>query len=424
MIIKNIIRVLSTNEEVCLNKLGTFRSIRKEASLKGNQIFPPENIIVFEEDQEINGFFFVTRISQWEQISILDANEKTKQWVNELLLAIEHNESVTYDNLGTFYRGTKGEILFKSAHLNELNTEYEGMPILSLHDNIPSIVLDENVAVNEIAEETPNEVLDEVKNEEPVENELVENVESDDLKEEEIKEEVEAKDIEGAHSESVGVEESVEIDGDVENQITEEENNLDIEQENEEVESVEDDIEAMPQKKKSKFWGIAVFVLVIVGALAILVFLFKDDLKNIYTTKAQKPNLAESHSKIEEETIPIQMDTTSTDALVDTLNEELLSAEDVDIKDVVSDSPVKTTAIKKIPIIHFEQGKFYVIAGSFTKESDAELHIRQKQLERFNPQLVKQSGNNRLRVCIGIFTNETDAVNFAASIDKNYWVLK
>ena len=72
----------------------------------------------------------------------------------------------------------------------------------------------------------------------------------------------------------------------------------------------------------------------------------------------------------------------------------------------------------------YQSGKYYVIAGSFTKEEDALRHIKQKKLEKYHAKIIVQPDNPRKRVCVGVFDNEKDAINFAAQTDKNYWVLK
>lgn len=76
------------------------------------------------------------------------------------------------------------------------------------------------------------------------------------------------------------------------------------------------------------------------------------------------------------------------------------------------------------PRIDYQSGKFYVIAGSFTNEQDAAKHIRQAKLESYDPYLLYQSGNTRVRVCIGVFADENRALGFAEQFNKNYWVLK
>lgn len=76
------------------------------------------------------------------------------------------------------------------------------------------------------------------------------------------------------------------------------------------------------------------------------------------------------------------------------------------------------------PRIDYQSGKFYVIAGSFTNEQDAAKHIRQAKLESYDPYLLYQSGNTRVRVCIGVFKDENRALGFAEQFNKNYWVLK
>ena len=72
----------------------------------------------------------------------------------------------------------------------------------------------------------------------------------------------------------------------------------------------------------------------------------------------------------------------------------------------------------------YQEGKYYVIVGSFANEKDALRHIKEKKLENYHAKLIAHPDSPRLRVCIGVFNSETDAKNFAAQIDKNYWVLK
>jgi hypothetical protein len=72
----------------------------------------------------------------------------------------------------------------------------------------------------------------------------------------------------------------------------------------------------------------------------------------------------------------------------------------------------------------FQKGKYYVIAGSFVSEKDAALHIKERSLQHLNPILLYQDGNNRIRVCVGIYNSEQEANDFVNKINRNYWVLK
>ena len=77
-----------------------------------------------------------------------------------------------------------------------------------------------------------------------------------------------------------------------------------------------------------------------------------------------------------------------------------------------------------LQFLRFEQGHYYVIAGSLPSEQDAVRHIKQRNLDQYEPKLVMQNGVSNLRVCIGIFDTEEEAENFAKNINPKYWVLK
>ena len=107
-----------------------------------------------------------------------------------------------------------------------------------------------------------------------------------------------------------------------------------------------------------------------------------------------------------------------------TYEEEITIAEDTVVEpEVYTPEVVRNTASGNYPVIRFEPGHFYVIAGSLPNEQDAVRHIRQRNLDQYEPKIVMQPGAN-LRVCIGIFDTEEEAVTFAKNINPKYWVLK
>lgn len=434
MIIKNIIRALLAEESVFLNNLGVFRCTRQEATIKENRITPPRIVILFEEDNDANGFAFVTRLSQWEQISFIDANGKTNQWIEELISAIEHNQSITYNNFGTFSRGKKGEILFESSYIPELNLEYEGMNPLVIN---PNGILTEEVTESEPyreeethTEETGQETafvapIPEI--EEPAAEEAVPEV-AETATEPTADVEPETQETVTATEETTFVAPIPEIEGPEE---VPEEQEID-----EDEEEVEEPV-ISPKKKGKRRWDTLLFIIIILASIGILVALFDDELISLYhkLSKKQKADTELPISETEESA------TDETDEYTEIYEDEYLESEVGEYTDVtepsveetipeepvvqeVEQTPQPTTTNGAIPIIEFEKGKFYVIAGSFVKQSDVEQHIKNKQLQRYGVSIVKQSGNNRLRVCIGIFESEDEAINFAANIDKNYWVLK
>lgn len=450
MIIKNIIRALQTEESVYLSSLGIFRCVRKEASINDNKITPPQVIIQFQEDKEANGFAFATKLSQWEQITIVDAYEMCNRWIDELKAAINNNQSITYDNFGTFRRGKKEEIIFESSYIQELNLEFEGMnPLVITPTGIISEETTEVVEDQETpqAETTPPQVIlePEVLETLPTENDSNAPIEEKDRQEGEIAE-VEAP--ESAETMPLETSTTIETENQLENndyqpeieeskteEVPESEDTQEIEDEDEDKDDDDDDDDDNKGKRKRR-WEVWLFILIILASIGVLAALFDDELVHLYQKiidkKETNTELTTPSDTTDNEEIS-SLETTSNEELEEEVeeveedeeDEEVIepSTEETIVQEVKSNSN-PTATNENIPIIDFESGKFYVIAGSFIKQSDAELHIKQKSLQRYNAKIVKQNGNNRLRVCIGIFDTENEAINFAAKIDKNYWVLK
>lgn len=444
MIIKNIIRALQTEETVYLSSLGIFRCVRIEAAISDNKITPPQVIIQFQEDKDANGFAFATKLSQWEQITIVDAYEMSNRWIDELKAAINNNQSVTYNNFGTFRRGKKEEIIFESAYIQELNIDFEGMNPLVITPT--GIILEEITEVVENQETpqagtTPPQVIPEPEEVEtlPTDSETTEPMKD------EYRQEVENVEVE---TEPESAEMPLETSTTIETEKQPENNDCQPETEEPEIEESEteesqerDDTQEIEEEeeedkgKRKRRWEIWLFIFIILASIGVLAALFDDELIYLYqkiidkrktNTELTTPSDVTDNDEIPNlKTTPneeVDEEADTVDEAIESTTEEVIPEET--IAQEVQPAPKPTATNENIPIIEFESGKFYVIAGSFVKQSDAELHIKQKSLQRYNAKIVKQNGNNRLRVCIGIFDTENEAINFAAKIDKNYWVLK
>lgn len=447
MIIKNIIRALQTEETVYLSSLGIFRCVRMEAAISDNKITPPQVIIQFQEDKDANGFAFATKLSQWEQITIVDAYEMSNRWIDELKAAINNNQSVTYNNFGTFRRGKKEEIIFESAYIQELNIDFEGMnPLVITPTGIISEEITEVVENQETpqAGTTPPQVIPEPEEVEtlPTDSETTEPMKD------EYRQEVENVEVETEpkSAETMPLETSTTIEtekqpenNDCQPEIEEsetEESETEESQERDDTQEIEEEEEEEEDKgKRKRRWEIWLFIFIILASIGVLAALFDDELIYLYqkiidkrktNTELTTPSDVTDNDEIPNlKTTPneeVDEEADTVDEAIESTTEEVIPEET--IAQEVKPAPKPTATNENIPIIEFESGKFYVIAGSFIKQSDAELHIKQKSLQRYNAKIVKQNGNNRLRVCIGIFDTENEAINFAAKIDKNYWVLK
>ena len=442
MIIKNIIRALQTEETVYLSSLGIFRCVRIEAAISDNKITPPQVIIQFQEDKDANGFAFATKLSQWEQITIVDAYEMSNRWIDELKAAINNNQSVTYNNFGTFRRGKKEEIIFESAYIQELNIDFEGMnPLVITPTGIISEEITEVVENQETpqAGTTPPQVIPEPEEVEtlPTDSETTEPMKDEYRQEvENVEVETEPESAEMPLETSTTIEtekqpENNDCQPETEESETEESQERDDTQEIEEEEEEEEE----DKGKRKRRWEIWLFIFIILASIGVLAALFDDELIYLYqkiidkrktNTELTTPSDVTDNDEIPNlKTTPnkeVDEEADTVDEAIESTTEEVIPEET--IAQEVKPAPKPTATNENIPIIEFESGKFYVIAGSFVKQSDAELHIKQKSLQRYNAKIVKQNGNNRLRVCIGIFDTENEAINFAAKIDKNYWVLK
>jgi nucleoid DNA-binding protein len=171
-------------------------------------------------------------------------------------------------------------------------------------------------------------------------------------------------------------------------------------------------------KKRDKFW----FTLTIFIAFATLGTLFlKDTIYNYYQTIFKNEvNIAIKDIENENVAYISGMADTEENDIIPTDDVVLNETKKAENKDHVKVTPMKSND-KYLP---YQEGKYYVIAGSFANEQDALRHIKEKKLEKYHAKLIVHPDNPRVRVSIGVFDNEDDAKYFAAQIDKNYWVLK
>jgi len=179
---------------------------------------------------------------------------------------------------------------------------------------------------------------------------------------------------------------------------------------------------AKKAKKREKKW----FLLTIFIAVATLCILFtKDFIPGFIQTVFSKKEKAVAVQEFAIEEVDFLDNMEENEAAKANIFEQEDNTNAPEFSSVpIANQKLITLPESKDIYFSYMEGKFYVIAGSFVKEEDALRHIKQKKLEKYNAKLIVHPQNTRLRVCIGVFDNERDAVYFAAQIDKNYWVLK
>jgi nucleoid DNA-binding protein len=329
MIIIPLLRALSEEPSVVISGLGSFFVKHVNSQIREDIVYPPNNIVGFEFSKDVEDFNFVSKLSQWEQIRIDEAQAKISAWVELIMKGIEENHSVFLDDFGTFSKDSTGKIAFQGMIIPQLNIEYEGLEPVILPQK------------------------------------------DDDKKDEPIK-----------------------------------------------------DKRIVFYQKKGKRDRI-LFVIVIFIAIAVLPTLFfKEELSVFFHKLLIKEKSIEIPSnavqddkifedeKLQEETLPKNIP-----------SDEKLSIETAKEEVSKGSPPISLPANKEL-YLSYQKGNFYIIAGSFTKEESALLHIQQKKLDKYNAKLMVHSNSPRIRVCIGVFDNEEEASNHASQLDKNYWVLK
>ena len=431
LMINYIIKALLDGDSISINDLGTFTKQYQSARFEGDTMLPPQYVVnLIIQDDQPDGTEFIDLLCREKQCRITEAAAEISRWVEELKTAMENNKSVSFDNFGTFSLNNKGIIQFVCDHIDEINREFEGMSVVKLGEVGIGGDEEENV-VNEVQDVKEEE---EKRLQEEAEQRIREAEEQERLakeaEERRLQEEAEQRLREAEEQERLAKEaeerrlqketEEQEKAALVNEEIVEseaiEERKEDIEEEaepdvEEQVDKIEEPTEG--KKKRRSLWWL--FVLLILIALGVLGYLFRQQLLTTFNNLKEKVT-APKEAVVTEEPETVAEDTVAYD--------EIVAEDTVSEPEVYTPEVVRNTANGNYPVIRFEQGHYYVIAGSLPSEQDAVRHIKQRNLDQYEPKLVMQNGVSNLRVCIGIFDTEEEAENFAKNINPKYWVLK
>ncbi|MBO7446228.1 MAG: SPOR domain-containing protein [Bacteroidales bacterium] len=455
--IRYITKALLENDSIYVNDLGTFTKHYVSAKIEGDTMLPPHYEVTLDTDIDHEEIIFTNLVCREKQCLITQANAEILQWVDELKNALANNKNVTFEGFGTFSL-VKDKILFESGQIDDLNWEFEGMETLSLKPNailvpeeevmeepepvaeLEPVVEPEPVAKPEpIVEPEPETEPEPVAEPEPVqEPEPVEEPEPEPVVEpepivepeptvepepvEEPEPVIQYSHVADEEPKTEPIEEPTAVEEPV--FIAEPEPEEEPTPVEEPVEEPEPDEEAdtskggdVPErhagKRKRRIWP-WILILLLLAAAAVLFFILRQQALDILN---QLP-----HRRSTDQVIDSLPQETDVMALDDTL--DIIEPEEVDAPAVYIPDTLRLTADQKYPYIQFEQGHFYVIAGSFPAEKDALAHIRQTHLDAFNPSLVLQDGVKNIRICIGIYDTEERAQQFIDSLQKKYWILK
>jgi len=430
MIIQTIIEILKTEESVFVNDLGQFSKNFVSAQLTDGVLYPPKYRVKFNSNSDGNGFAFTLKLSEKLQKRIPEADGEVKKWVEELKAAVLNNKSISFQDFGTFYLNSRGELSFDSNNIVELNSEYEGMEPIEIKALEKEDILPETVPSEEQIKEVVPETIPDNLQPSPapaVEIPEVTNVAvavdtSDETNT--IDEEKEKTLAEPATNDFVS-------EGEVKAETS-------IPQENISVEK-----ESRPKKKHHKVAIILTILLVILFALGAIGYFYwipieltvKDIIHQYFSKEpVQTTEVTETPSEFDifnqvnengccKKEIMLIPFLPGYEQNVDTssVEKESLSTGEITSSE---EAPILSPSTTEFSKTLFQKGKYYVIAGSFISEKDAALHIKERSLQHLNPILLYQEGNNRIRVCVGIYNSEQEANDFVNKIKRNYWVLK
>ncbi len=364
MVIKNIIQYLKSENSLYINDLGLIKKVYVEAKVDNNVIFPPHFNLELNESKAGNGFAFVLFLSKNELLRIVEADMKIKEWLEELKKMIDTQGEAICEGLGTFFK-MNDKLNLKSEIIPELNIEFEGMEPISL---LQTTITDSSISEEKTETDTDTQTQTPVV--------------------EDIKEEV------------------------IETTPTEE----DIDKED----------EAPKKRKTKKTLGILLFIFIILGTILFLFFLFRDNIElqwQHYQWKKEKEN-------------SMLVDTIAHDSdikdnlIVEDINETIVENFETDTviiekeDDILINEKIESSDKRDFAKITFEQGNYYVIAGSFDTEKRATEHALLKEKQGFSPKLLYQSGTRKIRICIQMYSSEDEALSFIQNSKGDYWILK
>ncbi|MFH2142423.1 MAG: SPOR domain-containing protein [Bacteroidota bacterium] len=407
---KYIAEILREKERVIIPDFGSF--MRKKDT----------EIIYFNEYLKFNDNVLIDLIVQKENIEKNSAEIKVKEFVSQINNTINSGQKYIIEGIGLIFKDENGKVKF------ELQTQAK--------ETDTPVIPDDSVKEVELVSEPIVEQKEEI---EVVQETNISDAEKDPIKQEpDIVQPEEIKD-------------SV-----ISETISEQKTEIPIVAEN--LESVEKNIPARKKEKsvkppktkvkkekktgkKSKWWLWLIIIIVVIFAGAIGFALLKPDIVcgwglNIpyincdkentgkVTEKDEKVNLDQELSVVDlgqeekDSVVEIPADTSEViTSEVDTEEETTVKVESVEVKSIESESSTQTTSQPNI-----SGKKYYLVAGCFKDESNADKLIDKLKTEGYNPTKFGKVGNMH-GVCYNYFETKKEAENELAKLKDKAWIL-
>ena len=350
-----VYELLLENETVIIPGFGAFISHYKPAEIhpESNEIIPPGKTLSFNQKIRNNDGLLVGYIAEKEGISHFDALKEIEKERENIIYQLDKGEKITFENTGVLSRNSDNEIEFEPFQQDNLLLDSFGLEATSLTPSEPEIEEEEN------AEQV---IPDTEVAEEKYENTEAESSESEDLEENAEQEKEESS--ETIHETTAFLKEQLVFD--------EAEPEVPIDDQDE-------------KKKRGWIWFLLIFI-PLIGAGIYLYLNQNKKVSPIPTEEQSVENGTESQAGI------ISADTTKSDSSVAKIA-----------------GTIQKTDSAKTSENAENQGKYYLVGGSFKQKENVEKFMNEFDAEGFTPFHLGKRGNFYI-VAIGRYNTEKEAV--------------
>lgn len=410
--------MLRVEEQVYVNQIGLFSKKFHPAKVGKTSVTPPHYSVVLDSQADGSGFAFILHHSNRLKSKIVDADNDIIRWTEELLERVAKEKRVEVPNLGIFSM-KKSVLVFESAYIPELNAEFEGMEELPLKEDVaaaPAVPVPLEVPSAAAAPIVPEEPAEPEKVEQPAEPAIPEALaepEAVELPEPEPAPEPVITEPEPIPEPVIVPEPEIAEPEQIEPEAAEPET---------EPEAPASADHSERTRKKSRWWLWLLIVLIILAAAGTAGYLYRAQIADFVRPYCEKMGWCKSEQPVQQPVDEINAEEPVAEVAVeiDTL------AQEQDTMTVQTEEPQPEPVAEPFDInnmrhITFEPGKFYVIHGSLPSDADCAKHVKQACLQKYNPSILITPGDWHRRVCLGVFTSESEAERFASNINKA-WV--
>ncbi|MEA3451022.1 MAG: SPOR domain-containing protein [Bacteroidota bacterium] len=399
-IISLIKTLLLTNDKFSITGLGTFISTPKSAIINKatREITPPTKGITFDTDVEQKDTIIRDALLS-KGLSKEDASLEIAKFVDDVKKALSNNDNYQIPELGFFFKNREGKIEFSDRATISLIPEATGFSKISIKKQAGNNKSDLNTSNEDIVPEK----IDKKKNISKKEKRRIEQEKKQKLKEErKLKKEQEKR---------LKKEQKLKSKA---NKNTPDKHKAIVKDKKVKKEKTKT-AKTPEQKAKSKKFARSLLVIIpIIVLLGAVGYFHKPIIKQAKDLIAKVKDTTKTNDNI-----------VIDDSLVDTSNANVtdLLGNDDEYKKLLNSGITNTADVN----LGENYKKFYIIAGSFSTNQNAQQYAKQLQNFGYSPVIIDGTGQNYYRVALGAYNKadnlKTDYTNFTNKYKKELWVL-